>query len=50
MWTRIDRELTDRAPWVPFANGVIVSVRSKRVGNYQYNPQWLTLFDQLWVK
>jgi YVTN family beta-propeller protein len=50
MWTRIDRRLTDRAPWVPFANGVIVSVRSKRVGNYQYSPQWLTLFDQLWVK
>lgn len=50
MWTRIDRDLTDRAPWVPFANGVIVSVRSKRVGNYQYNPQWLTLLDQLWVK
>jgi YVTN family beta-propeller protein len=50
LWTRIDRELTDQAPWVPFANGVIVSVRSKRVGNYQYNPQWLTLFDQLWVR
>ena len=50
MWTRIDRDLTDRAPWVPFANGVVVSFRSKRVGNYQYNPQWLTLFDQLWVK
>jgi YVTN family beta-propeller protein len=49
MWTHIDRELTDRAPWVPFANGVILSVRSKRVGNYQYSPQWLTLLDQLWV-
>lgn len=50
MWARIDREVTDRAPWVPFANGVVVSVHSKRVGNYQYSPQWLTLFDQLWVK
>jgi peptide/nickel transport system substrate-binding protein len=50
LWTKIDHDLTDRAPWVPFANGVVVSVRSKRVGNYQYNPQWGTLFDQLWVR
>jgi uncharacterized protein (DUF2164 family) len=23
---------------------------SKRVGNYQYNPKWGVLLDQLWVK
>ena len=26
------------------------SVDSNRVGNYQYNPQWGTLLDQLWVR
>jgi len=50
MWTKVDHDLTDRAPWVPFANGVVFSVRATRVGGYQYNPQWGTLFDQLWVK
>jgi hypothetical protein len=23
---------------------------SPRVGNFQFNPQWIALFDQLWVK
>lgn len=23
---------------------------SKRVGNYQYNPQWSLLLAQVWVK
>jgi YVTN family beta-propeller protein len=49
LWSKIDRQITDRAPWVSFANGVVLEVVSKRVGNYQYNPYWNTLFDQLWV-
>jgi hypothetical protein len=50
LWTTIDRDLTDRAPWVAFANGVVLEVKSTRVGNYQNNPQWGTLLDQLWVR
>ena len=50
LWAKIDRDLTDQAPWVPFANGVVLEVVSTRVGNYQYNPQCGTLLDQLWVK
>jgi ABC-type transport system substrate-binding protein len=50
LWARIDHDLTNQAPWVPFANGVIVDVVSTRVGNYQNNPQWGTLLDQLWVR
>jgi hypothetical protein len=23
---------------------------SRRVGNYQYNPQWRALLGQMWVK
>ena len=46
----IDRHLTDEAPWVAYANGVALEVKSTRVGNYQYNPQWGTLLDQIWVR
>ncbi len=40
LWTKVDREITDRSPWVSFANGLIVRLLSTRVGNYQYNPQY----------
>jgi peptide/nickel transport system substrate-binding protein len=50
LWASVDRRLTDAAPWAPFANGVVLEVVSKRVGNYQYNPQWGTLLGQLWVR
>jgi ABC-type transport system substrate-binding protein len=50
LWAKVDHQLTDAAPWAPFANGVVLEVVSKRVGNYQYNPEWGTLLDQLWVR
>jgi ABC-type transport system substrate-binding protein len=50
LWAKIDRRLTDVAAWAPFANGAVVEVVSKRARNYQYNPQWGMLLDQLWVK
>ena len=27
LWTEIDRDLTDQAPWVPFANSVSLDVK-----------------------
>jgi peptide/nickel transport system substrate-binding protein len=50
LWRRIDTEITDQAPWVSFANGVVVDVKSRRLGNYEYSPQWGVLLDQLWVR
>ena len=50
LWANIDRNITDRAPWVAFANNAAVEVISTRVRNYQFNPQWGTLLDQLRVK
>ena len=50
LWANIDRDLTNQAPWVAFANGVVLEVKSARVGDYQNNPQWGTLLDQLWVR
>jgi len=50
LWARIDREITDQAPWVSFANGDEFELRSARAGNYQLNPQWGALLDQIWVR
>jgi ABC-type transport system substrate-binding protein len=49
-WSRIERELVDRAPWVPLYNPRTVTLLSSRVGNYQYHPFWNVLLDQLWVR
>jgi ABC-type transport system substrate-binding protein/DNA-binding SARP family transcriptional activator/streptogramin lyase len=50
LWSRIDRELADRAPWVPVYNLRTVTVLGARVGNYKYHPFWNVLLDQLWVR
>ena len=50
LWARIDRQITDQAPWVAKTNHNFVALLSKRVGNYQYNPQLGMLIDQLWVR
>jgi YVTN family beta-propeller protein len=50
LWARVDRELADQAPWVPLYNPRAVVVLSARVGNYQFNPYWTLLIDQLWVR
>jgi ABC-type transport system substrate-binding protein/DNA-binding SARP family transcriptional activator/streptogramin lyase len=50
LWSRIDHELVDRAPWVPLYNPRTVTVLGPRVGNYKYHPFWNLLLDQLWVR
>ena len=50
LWSRIDREVADQAPVVPLVNPKQVDFLSRRVGNYQYSPQWGVLLDQLWVR
>ncbi|MGH3080713.1 MAG: BTAD domain-containing putative transcriptional regulator [Gaiellaceae bacterium] len=49
-WARIERDIVDLAPWVPLFTPAHTTLVSKRVGNYQYNPEWRLLFDQLWVR
>jgi ABC-type transport system substrate-binding protein len=49
-WSRIDQEITGEAPWVPLYNLRVDIATSSQVGNYQYNPFWFLLFDQLWVR
>ncbi len=50
VWARVDRALVDQAPYVPLFSLRQVDFVSQRVGNYQYNPQWGMLLDQLWVR
>ena len=50
LWQQVEQSLLAQAPVVPTINRRNVDFVSERVGNYQYNPQWGVLLDQLWVK
>ncbi len=50
LWARIDRALTDEAPWVGYATPASVRFLSDRAGNFQHHPVWGVLLDQLWVR
>jgi len=50
LWQRAERLILAQAPIVPTYNKQNVDLLSKRVGNYQYNPQWGALVDQFWVR
>jgi YVTN family beta-propeller protein len=50
IWASVDREITYLAPFVPFVSLRFPDITSARVGDYQFNPIWGTLLDQLWVR
>jgi ABC-type transport system substrate-binding protein/DNA-binding SARP family transcriptional activator len=50
LWSQIDTELVDQAPWVPLYTPQQLTVLSRRVGNYQFHPFWVLMLDQLWVR
>jgi peptide/nickel transport system substrate-binding protein len=50
LWADLDHEITDEALWVPLHNGYGADLVSKRVGNYQHNPQLGALLSQIWVR
>jgi peptide/nickel transport system substrate-binding protein len=49
-WARIDQQIVNQAPWVPIYNPRSLVLLSTRVGNYQFDPYWSVLIDQLWVR
>jgi peptide/nickel transport system substrate-binding protein len=49
-WTRIDRELVDRAVWVPTVNPHPPELVSKRLRNYQFHPVWGFIASQVWLR
>jgi len=50
IWAQVDHAMTDEAPWVDLYNPKQIDFLSKRVGGYQWNPQWYILIDQMWVQ
>jgi peptide/nickel transport system substrate-binding protein len=50
IWAQVDHDMTDQAPWVDLYNPKQIDFLSKRVGGYQWNPQWYILIDQMWVQ
>jgi peptide/nickel transport system substrate-binding protein len=50
LWVRAERRLVDQAATLPLDTPKQVDVLSRRVGDYQYHPQWGVLLDQLWVR
>ena len=47
LWSRLDRKLTDLAILVPTVTPNAVDVVSRHIHDYQYNPVWGALLDQL---
>lgn len=50
LWARIDRELVDRAAWVPMVNVRWVDFVSARVHNYEADPTVGLIADQVWLR
>jgi peptide/nickel transport system substrate-binding protein len=48
LWQQAERQLLRAAPLVPTYNPQAFDFLAKRVGDYQYDPQWGALVDQLW--
>jgi YVTN family beta-propeller protein len=49
-WEKIDREVADRALWVPIVNTRMIDFVSSRVRNYQFHPYWGFLASQAWLR
>ena len=49
LWTALDRQLTDAAPWIPLASPSSVDVVSHRVHHYLRSELLGPLFDQMWL-
>jgi len=50
LWSDLEHDLVDRAPWVPLWNQMWAVPVSKRLGNYQFHPYWGPLYELMWVR
>jgi peptide/nickel transport system substrate-binding protein len=50
LWAQIDRRVIHLAPIIPFVNPNEINLTSMRTGDYQYNPHYGALYDQMWIK
>jgi peptide/nickel transport system substrate-binding protein len=49
-WQGIDRTMTARAAWIGLVTPLGIDFVAPRVGDYQRNPAFGVLLDQLWVR
>jgi ABC-type oligopeptide transport system substrate-binding subunit len=49
-FAKLDRELVDRAPLIPFSTGIQIWLVSERVSNVEVSPQLGLLVSQVWVR
>jgi YVTN family beta-propeller protein len=50
LWAEVDREIVDKAWWVPTVTPLGVDLVSSRVGNYRFHPLWGFMADQAWLR
>jgi peptide/nickel transport system substrate-binding protein len=50
LWSQADRTATALAPWVCLYTPRVLTISSRRVGDYQFHPFWIRQLDQLWVR
>jgi YVTN family beta-propeller protein len=50
LWAAVDHRVVDLAAQVDLVNPSGIDFVSNRVGNYQHNPEWGILLDQVWVR
>ena len=50
IWAQVDKMITRAAPWVVLADLKNVDFLSAQVTNYQFNPVWGVLLDQLQIR
>jgi YVTN family beta-propeller protein len=50
LWSSIEHDIVDLAPWVPLTNPLSRTLVSERLSNFQFSPQWGPLVDQMWVR
>jgi YVTN family beta-propeller protein len=50
VWARVDRAVTDQAPWAPVFNSSWTVFVSARAGNCQVSTSYGPLLDQVWVR
>ena len=48
-WAELDRQMVDRALWVPMIDEHAIDFVSARVHSYEAHPYWGILADQLWI-
>jgi peptide/nickel transport system substrate-binding protein len=50
LWARLDRAVTNQAPWVPVFNNSWTVFVSSRIGNCQVHANYGPLLDQMWIR